>query len=182
MPTTSGWWKDRVEKRPTNYRDSEPRTTNFLKKKRRIAFWGWPQIPFKNTEKRRKALQNIVFAGFSSIFKVFQKEFGFGPQGGIFSFFEDFSGLGVLNPCSWSGVSQKQGVWRASARWWWGVRSWRWTHATHCKSLYLENPNLLNKDSRPFFPKRWKHLESIWSFPSFSSLSDYSIWSSWRLF
>ena len=39
---------------------------------------------------------------------------------------------------------------------------------------YLENPNPLNKEVRPFFLGD----NSIWSFPSVSSLSDYSIWKS----
>ena len=42
----------------------------------------------------------------------------------------------------------------------------------------LENPNLLNKEVRPFFLSD----NSIWSLPSVSSLSDYSIWRSWGLF
>ena len=44
---------------------------------------------------------------------------------------------------------------------------------------HLENPfTSLNKEVRPFFLSD----NRIWSNPSFSSLSDYSIWRSWRLF
>ena len=38
----------------------------------------------------------------------------------------------------------------------------------------LENPNSFNKESRLFFLSD----SSIWSFPSVSSLSDYSMWRS----
>ena len=42
----------------------------------------------------------------------------------------------------------------------------------------LKTLTSLNKESRPFSLGD----KSIWSFPSVSSLSDYSIWRSWRLF
>ena len=42
----------------------------------------------------------------------------------------------------------------------------------------LKTLTSLNKEVRPFFLSD----NSIWSLPSVSSLSDYSIWSSWRLF
>ena len=42
----------------------------------------------------------------------------------------------------------------------------------------LKTLTFLNEEVRPFFLGD----NSIWSFPSVSSLSDYSIWRSWRLF
>ena len=52
------------------------------------------------------------------------------------------------------------------------------THWLTLLSLDLETLTSLNKESRPFFLGD----NSTWSFPSVSSLSDYSIWRSWKLF
>ena len=43
---------------------------------------------------------------------------------------------------------------------------------------FLRTLTSLNKEVRPFFLSD----KSIWSFPSFSSLSDYSIWRAWGYF
>ena len=52
------------------------------------------------------------------------------------------------------------------------------TGHSHKKSLSLKTPTSLNKEVRPFSLSD----NSIWSYPCVSSLSDYSIWSSGRLF
>ena len=48
----------------------------------------------------------------------------------------------------------------------------------NCTGLSLKTLTSLNKEVRPFFLGD----NSIWIFPSVSSLSDYSIWRSWGLF
>ena len=56
------------------------------------------------------------------------------------------------------------------------IEPWCMDHSSQCPTLYseaalnLEGPNSLNKEVRPFFLSG----NSIWSFPSVSSLSDYS--------
>ena len=53
--------------------------------------------------------------------------------------------------------------------------SWR---QIGCTRNSLKTLTSLNKEVRPFFLSDTR----IWSFPSVSDLSDYSIWRSWRLF
>ena len=53
-----------------------------------------------------------------------------------------------------------------------------WQSSGRPKTLPLKTLTSLNKEVRPFFPSDI----SIWSLPSVSSVSDYSIWRSWRLF
>ena len=64
-----------LEKRTTSYRDSESRAPRLLKKKPRIPALGPTPNSFgknsKNTEKRRKILENMYFLAFFSIFEFY---------------------------------------------------------------------------------------------------------------
>ena len=60
---------------------------------------------------------------------------------------------------------------------WAGLRVAMWM-ARVGGQICLKTVTTLNKEVSPFFVSD----SSIRSFPSFSSLSDYSIWRSWRLF
>ena len=99
----------KVEKRLTSYRDSGPRAPKFLEKKKQLFFPGPnPKFlkKFKKILKKPETTFSQVFSGAFLYFLSFLKECGVGPWGGIFRFFRGISGLGVLNTCGWSGVSQ----------------------------------------------------------------------------
>ena len=69
----------------------------------------YPRTPTPKTKKKLKKYQKyrkILFLSIFSIFFVFFEEFGVGVRGYFLSFFRGISGFGVLDPCSWPGVSQ----------------------------------------------------------------------------
>ena len=69
----------------------------------------------------------------------------------------------------WAFCPQKQGLCSSDPR---EQRTWRKWWVSRTQDLFAKNPASLNKESRPFFLGD----NSISSFPSFSSLSDCSIW------
>ena len=61
----------------------------------------------ENTEKAPECSRKCVSSGFFSNLLVFCKGFGVVPRKDIFVFLlEEFWSSGILDPCSWSGVSQ----------------------------------------------------------------------------
>ena len=86
-----------VEKRPTSYRDSEPRTPEFQKKTKTSSPGADPKL-LEKTQRRTEGRLGNVFSGFFSIFLSFLKEFGVGLWRGIFRFFGQFWGSGFRVP------------------------------------------------------------------------------------
>ena len=99
-----------------------------------------------------------------------------------------WQGIPQFNTCNASG---EQKVWQRNSVALFLVKL-RWVFQHFCPEPYifmcftmgslqghcsLKTLTSLNKEVRPLFLSD----NSIWSFPSFSSLSDYSIWRSWRL-